>query len=57
MTARPPRVLVLTASYGSGHARVAETLAAEFRRAGAAATVVDHFHDLVHPSFDRASRA
>ena len=57
MTARPPRVLVLTASYGSGHSRVAETLAAEFRRAGAAATVVDHFHDLVHPSFDRASRA
>ena len=57
MTARPPRVLVLTASYGSGHNRVAETLAAEFRRAGAAATVVDHFHDLVHPSFDRASRA
>ncbi|OGK90568.1 MAG: hypothetical protein A2X51_10260 [Candidatus Rokubacteria bacterium GWC2_70_24] len=50
-------MLVLTASYGSGHARVAETLAAEFRRAGAAATVVDHFHDLVHPSFDRASRA
>jgi processive 1,2-diacylglycerol beta-glucosyltransferase len=50
-------VLVLTASYGSGHNRVAETLAAEFRRAGAAATVVDHFHDLVHPSFDRASRA
>ncbi|MBI3108990.1 MAG: glycosyltransferase [Candidatus Rokubacteria bacterium] len=57
MTARPPRVLVLTASYGSGHSRVAETLAAEFRRAGAAATVVDHFHDLVHPAFDRASRA
>lgn len=57
MTARLPRVLVLTASYGSGHSRVAETLAAEFRRAGAAATVVDHFRDLVHPSFDRASRA
>ena len=57
MTARPPRVLVLTASYGSGHNRVAETLAAEFRRAGAAATVVDHFTDLVHPAFDRASRA
>jgi len=50
-------VLVLTASYGSGHNRVAETLATEFRAAGAVATVLDHFHDLVHPAFDRASRA
>ncbi len=57
MSARTPRVLVLTASYGSGHNRVAETLAAEFRRAGACAAVVDHFHDLVHPAFDRTSRA
>lgn len=56
MTARPPRVLVLTASYGSGHNRVAHTLAQELRSAGALATVVDHFRDLVHPAFDRASR-
>jgi processive 1,2-diacylglycerol beta-glucosyltransferase len=55
MTA-PPRVLILTASYGSGHNRVAATLAAEFRRAGALARVVDHFHDLVHPEFDRLTR-
>ena len=56
MTTRPARVLILTASYGSGHTRVAETLANEFRRAGASPTVVDHFRDLVHPGFDRASR-
>lgn len=57
MTPRPARVLILTASYGSGHNRVAETLAGEFRRAGAAASVVDHFRDLVHPRFDQLSRA
>jgi processive 1,2-diacylglycerol beta-glucosyltransferase len=51
-----PRVLILTASYGSGHNRVAATLAAEFRRAGALPRVVDHFHDLVHPEFDRLTR-
>jgi len=51
-----PRVLVLTASYGSGHNRVAATLAAEFRRAGALPRVVDHFYDLVHPEFDRLTR-
>jgi processive 1,2-diacylglycerol beta-glucosyltransferase len=54
---RPPRVLILTASYGSGHSRVADTLAAEFRQAGSEPTIVDHFRDLVHPTFDRASRA
>ena len=52
-----PRVLILTASYGSGHTRAAGILADEFRRAGALPTVVDHFRDLVHPSFDRWSRA
>ena len=52
-----PRILILTASYGSGHARAAGVLAAEFRRAGASPTVVDHFRDLVHPTFDRWSRA
>lgn len=51
-----PRVLILTASYGSGHNRVAATLAAQFRRAGASARVVDHFYDLVHPEFDRLTR-
>jgi processive 1,2-diacylglycerol beta-glucosyltransferase len=57
VTGRPRHVLILTASYGSGHNRVAETLAAEFERAGATARVVDHFHELVHPVFDDASRS
>jgi len=52
-----PRVLILTASYGSGHVRAAGVLAEEFRRAGALPTVVDHFRDLVHPKFDQWSRA
>jgi processive 1,2-diacylglycerol beta-glucosyltransferase len=52
-----PKVLILTASYGSGHARAAGVLADEFRRAGALPTVVDHFRDLVHPKFDQWSRA
>jgi processive 1,2-diacylglycerol beta-glucosyltransferase len=56
VSARRPRILVLTASYGSGHNRVAATLAGEFRRAGASPRVIDHFYDLVHPQFDRLSR-
>lgn len=51
------RILILTASYGWGHHRVAQALAAAFRRAGAEALVVDHFRELVHPAFDGASRA
>lgn len=57
MSGSPRRVLVLTASYGSGHTRAASILADEFRRAGALPTVVDHFRDLVHPAFDQWSRA
>lgn len=57
MTAVPPRVLILAASYGSGHTRAAGVLEAEFRRAGAAPTVVDHFREMVHPRFDQCSRA
>jgi processive 1,2-diacylglycerol beta-glucosyltransferase len=56
VTVARPRILILTASYGSGHNRVAATLGAEFRRAGALPRVVDHFHDLVHPEFDRLTR-
>jgi processive 1,2-diacylglycerol beta-glucosyltransferase len=56
MTDAVLRVLLLTASYGSGHAGVAETLARELRTAGAAPTVVDHFRELVHPRFDEWSR-
>ncbi len=51
------RVLILTASYGSGHNEAARSLAAEFAARGAAVTVVDHFRELVHPLFERASRA
>jgi processive 1,2-diacylglycerol beta-glucosyltransferase len=51
------RVLVLTASYGSGHNAAARCLAAAFDREGCAVTVVDHFRELVSPIFDRASRA
>jgi processive 1,2-diacylglycerol beta-glucosyltransferase len=55
MTDATPRVLLLTASYGSGHTGVAETLARELRAAGAVTTVVDHFRELVHPRFDEWS--
>jgi len=51
------RVLILSASYGSGHNAAARSLAAGFERAQATVTVVDHFAELVHPVFDRASRA
>ena len=51
------RVLILSASYGSGHNAAAWSLAAGFERARATVTVVDHFAELVHPVFDRASRA
>ncbi|PYM91607.1 MAG: hypothetical protein DME04_18550 [Candidatus Rokuibacteriota bacterium] len=51
------RVLILTASYGSGHNAAARSLAAGFKRAHTAVTVVDHFAELVHPVFDRMSRS
>lgn len=51
------RVLILTASYGSGHNEAARCVAAEVARRGAEPVVVDHFRELVHPLFDRASRA
>lgn len=51
-----PRVLILTASYGSGHNAVAAALAAALHGAGAQVRVVDHFHELVHPRFDRWTR-
>src|SRR5919108_2599440 len=50
------RVLILTASYGSGHNEAARSLAAGFTARGAMVTVVDHFRDLVHPLFERATR-
>jgi processive 1,2-diacylglycerol beta-glucosyltransferase len=51
------RVLILSASYGSGHNEAARCLAGGFERAGARAIVLDHFRDLVHPVFARASRS
>jgi len=51
------RVLILTASYGSGHNEAARSLAAGFTARGVEAVVVDHFRELVHPLFERASRA
>src|SRR2546426_5178074 len=50
------RVRTLTASYGSGHNAAARSPAAAFEREQTAVTVVDHFRELVHPLFDRASR-
>src|SRR3989442_7069665 len=50
------RVLILPRSYGSGHNAAARSLAAAFERERTAVTVVDHFRELVHPLFDRASR-
>ena len=51
------RVLILTASYGSGHNAAARSLAAAFAARGATVSVVDHFRELVHPLFERVSRA
>ena len=51
------RVLILSASYGSGHNVAARSVAAALEAAGASVTIVDHFRELVHPAFDRATRA
>jgi processive 1,2-diacylglycerol beta-glucosyltransferase len=51
------RVLILSASYGSGHAEAARSLAAAFAARGAQPVIVDHFRELVHPGFASASRA
>ena len=51
------RVLIVTASYGSGHNVAARCLASAFEREKAEVTVVDHFREMVHPLFDRSSRA
>lgn len=51
------RILILTASYGSGHAEAARSLADAVEARGGRAVVVDHFRELVHPAFAAASRA
>ncbi len=50
------RALILTASYGSGHNTAAQSLARAFEAQGVETVVVDHFRDLVHPLFERATR-
>ena len=50
------RVLILSASYGSGHAEAARSLAAAFAARGAEPVVVDHFRDLVHPAISRLAQ-
>lgn len=52
-----PRVLILTASYGSGHNEAARALAGALAAQGAEPIVVDHFGACAHPLFDRLSRA
>ncbi len=51
-----PRVLILSASYGSGHNAAAHAVDAALQALGAETRIVDHFRDLVHPAFDRLSR-
>jgi processive 1,2-diacylglycerol beta-glucosyltransferase len=51
------RVLVLSASYGSGHNMAAQSVARAFEAANAQPIVVDHFRELVSPTFERVSRA
>jgi processive 1,2-diacylglycerol beta-glucosyltransferase len=51
------RVLILTASYGSGHNEAARCVAAELARRGVEPIILDHFRELVHPLFDRTTRA
>lgn len=57
MLSQAPRLLILTASYGSGHNAAARALHAASRQIGAVTRVVDHFRDLVDPRFDCWTRA
>lgn len=50
------RVLILTASYGSGHNEAARGLAAAVERHGARALVVDQFRELVDSRFEGLTR-
>jgi processive 1,2-diacylglycerol beta-glucosyltransferase len=52
-----PRVLILSASYGSGHNEAARCLASALTAQGAEPIVVDYFSACAHPLFDRLSRA
>ncbi len=50
-----PRVLILSAPYGSGYERVAAALAHAFAEEGAYVDTVDHFERFVPPAFVRTS--
>jgi processive 1,2-diacylglycerol beta-glucosyltransferase len=50
-----PRVLILSAPYGAGHARAAAALAGAFAAEGADPEVLDHFERFVSPVVARAS--
>lgn len=52
-----PDVLILTASYGSGHNRVAAALAEGLAAEGATVETIEHFERFVSPAFARATRA
>jgi processive 1,2-diacylglycerol beta-glucosyltransferase len=52
-----PRVLITTAPYGSGHDRVAASVARAVEAEGAQVEIVDHFARFVSPLFARASQA
>jgi processive 1,2-diacylglycerol beta-glucosyltransferase len=52
-----PRILILSAPYGAGHARAADALARAFVDEGARVEVLDHFRRFVPPAFVRASLA
>lgn len=57
MTKRAPRILILTASYGSGHNRVAAVLRQAFLSEEAEVEVIDHFARFVHVRFATATQA
>lgn len=57
MIQRAPRILILTASYGSGHNRVAAALRHALAREGAEVEVVDHFARFVHLRFATITQA
>ena len=52
-----PRILILSAPYGAGHARAAEAVARAFSAEGAQVEVLDHFVSFLPPAFVRSSLA
>jgi processive 1,2-diacylglycerol beta-glucosyltransferase len=50
-----PRILILSAPYGAGHARAAEAVGRALAEEGARVEVLDHFVRFLPPAFVRAS--